>query len=415
MQQRGDTAAIVPTTPPGVWRAFATIGLVVAITQIGFFLTSAALPLYLRDLGAPEGRIGLEVGSGNLAALFVMLALGPALNRRGPRPFITLGAALYLVAALAMIALPAEGPVTLFRVLQGIGTAVIMPSASTLATGLLPNRPATAIGLMSSLNSLALAAGPPIGLALYAADGATGLFLPAACAAALGFAATWLLPRARPAHRARGFGFDRAWIPLFVANALGIIHFGGILAYLSLDLRARHGPNAGIFFAADSVGVLLLRAPTGMFVDRAGSRWPKLIGIAFILPGILFLGLSPTPLTLIAAGAGTGIGAGLLVSGIMADLARLSTGANRGTALALGSASFSGAFFVGSTISGLLYTAGGFGAIVRFGAIMAVAALPFALLSGARGASGGSRPGDVGDDRGSTPVADAPVHGPHGA
>jgi len=119
VQQCGDTAAIAPTTTPGVWRAFATIGLVVAITQIGFFLTSAALPLYLRDLGAPEGRIGLEVGSGNLAALFVMLALGPALNRRGPRPFITLGAALYLVAALAMIALPAEGPVTLFRVLQG--------------------------------------------------------------------------------------------------------------------------------------------------------------------------------------------------------------------------------------------------------------------------------------------------------
>jgi MFS family permease len=386
VRQQTDGTAIAPApTTAAVWRAFLLVGLVVAITQVGFFLTSAALPLYLRDLGAPDGRIGFEVGSGNLAALFVMLALGPALNRFGARPFLMIGAALYLIAALAMIAAPAELPVTLFRLLQGVGTAVVMPSASTLVTGLLPERPATALGLMSSLNSLALATGPPIGLALYASKGATGLLVPAACAAALGCVATMLLPRSRPVHRSRGFGFNRVWIPLFLTNAFGIIHFGGILAYLSLYLRARHGPNAGIFFAADSLGVLLLRAPTGFLVDRVGSRWPKLIGLAFILPGILFLGLPPSPLTLIAAGAGTGIGAGLLVSGIMADLARLSSAANRGTALSLGSASFSGAFFVGSTISGLLFDSGGFGAIVAFGAIMAVLALPFALLSGSKG------------------------------
>src|SRR6185437_3160690 len=74
-------------------RTFIVAGLVVALTQLGFFITSAALPLYLRDLGAAEGRIGLEVGAGNLAAVFVTFALGPALNRFGPRPFITLGAA----------------------------------------------------------------------------------------------------------------------------------------------------------------------------------------------------------------------------------------------------------------------------------------------------------------------------------
>src|SRR3982074_2602339 len=103
-------------TDAGERRTFVVVGLVVAITQLGFFITSAALPLYLRDLGAAEGRIGLEVGAGNLAAVFVTFALGPALNRFGPRPFITLGAALYLAAALAMLTVRAEGPVTFFRV-----------------------------------------------------------------------------------------------------------------------------------------------------------------------------------------------------------------------------------------------------------------------------------------------------------
>jgi MFS family permease len=360
-------------------RTFLVAGLVVALTQLGFFITSAALPLYLRDLGAAEGRIGLEVGAGNLAAVFVTFALGPALNRFGPRPFITMGAALYFTSALAMLAVPAEGPVTFFRILQGAGAAAITPSASTLVTALFPARPATALGLMSSLNSLALACGPPLGLLLYASRGASGLFLPAALAAAFGLAATRLLPGARPVHRARGYGFDRAWLPLLITIALSMIHFGGILAYLSLHLRTVHGPNAGIFFAADSLGVLLLRAPTGMLVDRVGSRWPKILGIILIFLGVVCLGLSPSPLTLIAAGAGTGIGSGMLVSGIFADLARLSGAANRGTALSLGTACFSGGFFIGSAISGLLIGPGGFGAVVVFGAAMTLSALPFAV------------------------------------
>ncbi len=362
-------------------RTFIVAGLVVALTQLGFFITSAALPLYLRDLGAAEGRIGLEVGAGNLVAVFITFALGPALNRFGPRPFIILGGVLYLTAALAMLAIRAEVPVTLFRVLQGAGAAAIMPSASMLVISLYPARPATALGLMSSLNSLALASGPPLGLALYAAHGASALFIPAAFAAAFGLLATRLLPGGRPVHRARGFGFDRAWIPLLMMIALGMIHFGGILAYLSLHLREVHGPNAGIFFAADSLGVLLLRAPTGMLIDRVGSRWPKILGTISIFVGVASLGLMPSPLTLIVAGSGTGIGAGMLISGVMADLARMSGAANRGTALSLGTACFSGAFFVGGTLSGLLIGPGGFGAVVLLGTLATLAALPFALVS----------------------------------
>src|SRR3954469_23547944 len=84
------------------WRVGVVAGAAVVFTQVGVSLTAAALPLYLLDLGASRGRIGLEVGAGSLAAVLGMLALGPALNRRGARPFLALGAALCLVSALAM-------------------------------------------------------------------------------------------------------------------------------------------------------------------------------------------------------------------------------------------------------------------------------------------------------------------------
>src|SRR5205823_8848803 len=105
-----------------------------------------------------------------------------------------------------------------------------------------------------------------------------------------------------------------------------------------------------------------------------GSHWPKIFGAVVIFLGVACLGLPPSPLTLIAAGTGTGIGAGMLISGVMADLARMSGAANRGTALSLGTACFSGAFFVGSAISGLLVDHGGFGAVVLFGSLATLAA-----------------------------------------
>lgn len=366
------------TLAPSRLGTFALVGVSLALTQMGYYLTTAALPLYLRDLGAAQSRIGPEVGLGFLAAVIVTLALGPAINRRGAQLFLRLGAILYLGAALGMLAAPQETAVTAFRTFQGIGNAFMGPSAFVLGARLMPERQGTAVGLLGVLNSLALAVGPPIGLGLYTGHGAGALFLPAAGIAAIGLLATLLIPASEgPSRAAPGFGFDRNWVAPLLANCLAAMYFGGILSYLPIVLQRAHGPNAGIFFSADAVGVLLLRVPTGLLADRSGSLLPKLIGVAVTLPGIAVLALSPSIPVLIVSGAFTGIGAGMFITGVLADLAALSTEANRGTAMALGTGSFSTAIFVGSAVSGLLIGPGGFDAVLLFGFATTAAALPF--------------------------------------
>ncbi|HEX6507044.1 MAG TPA: MFS transporter, partial [Chloroflexota bacterium] len=279
-----------------------------------------------------------------------------------------------------MLLLDHELPVAALRTLQGIGTAVILPTSMTLSARLAPARQATALGAMGALNSLALAVGPPIGLALYATHGAIGLFLPALAASVLGLMAVARVPRVGATHeQVSGFGYDRRWTALIAANGLAAVYFGGIIAYLPLYLRHLNGPNAGIFFTADALGVLLLRIPTGLLVDRRGALLPKILGLAITLPGIAALALPPSIFALALSGAMTGIGAGLFITGVYADLAARSTDANRGTALSLSSASFGGAIFVGGAISGLLIGPGGFGAVLIFGAVTCLAALPLAL------------------------------------
>jgi MFS family permease len=371
-----------PRDDTGSVAALAATAVVVAITQLGFYLTTAALPLYLHDLHAATGRIGIEVGSGNLVAVLITLVLGPGINRFGSRRFLALGAALYLLSAIGMLSIHTEVGVTLFRVVQGSGAAMIRPSAQTLAATLFPERPATVVGAMDTLNSLALAVGPPIGLLLYSGHGATALFVPSAIAAALGLASTRMVP-STPIRRARTHvGFDQRWLPLFLATLLGDAYFGGILSYLPLHLHLNHGPNAGIFFTADAIGVLLLRVPTGIMADRAGTQWSKVIGVLVTIPGIGFLALPPSVFTLAAAGGCTGAGAGLLLTAIMGDLAHQSSDGNRGTAMSLSAAAFSFSMFAGSAISGVLIGPGGFNAVVLFGMLTTAAALPFAFGGG---------------------------------
>ncbi len=368
----------------GGWGAVLLLGSTLGVTQLSYYLTASALPLYLRDLGASAPRIGLEVGLGNIAGVVATLALGPALNRYGPRLFLGLSAFVYVVAACGMLFVHHEIPVTSFRVLQGIGAGLILPAAMTHVALLVPRRTGTALGAMGALNGFSMAAAPPIGLFMYLRYGASGLFLPAFAAAVLGLVAVARLPGIRPeGHHASGFGFDTRWLPLLLANGLAAVYFGGILSYLALYLRHLHGPNAGIFFTADAVGVLLLRLPTGWLADRRGSLLPKILGLTITLPGIAILGLPPTSGILIASGAMTGIGAGLFITGLYADMARRSSAVNRGTAMSLSSASFGFGIFLGSAVSGLLLVHGGFEAILIFGIVTCIVALPLAIVKDA--------------------------------
>jgi MFS family permease len=362
------------------WRAFITVGIVLALTQMSFYLTSAALPLYLHDLGAAQDRIGLEIGLGSVMSLLVTLVLGPALNRYGAQPFLRVGAAFYVLTSVGMLLFGHEIAITALRAVQGLAGAALIPGAFTLGARLMSGRHATALGILGAMNSIMLALGPPVGLTLYGEHGARWLFLPAVAVAILGLLSTLFLPRIEAERTpAQGFGFDRVWIPSLAGNTLAAMYFGGLLAYLPLFLRQMHGPNAGIFFTADAVGVLLLRIPTGMLADRRGSFLPKLLGLLVTLPGIAALAMAPSIYTLVFSGAATGIGAGLFITGVMGDLAKLSSNANRGTAISLGGGSFNAAVFVGSAISGLLIGPGGFNAILVFGAITTLAALPFVL------------------------------------
>jgi MFS family permease len=117
------------------------------------------LSLYLRSLGVPAARIGVEVGASSVLATVCTLGVGPVINRWGAKPLLQIGMGAYLLAALGLVAFPHEAAVTGFRALQGVGAALVLPSALTLVPQIVSLRAGTAIGAASAITTVAPAAG----------------------------------------------------------------------------------------------------------------------------------------------------------------------------------------------------------------------------------------------------------------
>jgi MFS family permease len=333
----------------------------VGLTQVGFHLFIASLPLALLDAGRPDAAIGAVMGVAALTQVAAAFVAGGLIDRFGPRLVLLGGAAAFLLASALLVTgvAAADGsiaPLVAARVLQGIGLAACMPAALSLVPGLVPvARLAPALAVVGVAANVSLALSPPISLAVLRASSLQVVAAIALAGVAAGVALVWPLGRADQAARSAGPRASRtfhpawrsAWTAPLAVSALFVAHWGVVTGYLP-QRAAAGGADVGLFFTADAIGVLLARVPTGMLVERLGSRRLIVAGLAVTIAGLLLLLVPPTTPLLIVAGAGTGIGAALIMPPVTFELSRRSDDSDRGSAFALYAVAFSLGVALGS-------------------------------------------------------------------
>jgi len=331
------------------------------LAQVGFHLYIASLPIALLTAGRSDAGIGAVMGLAALTQMPAAFVAGGLIDRFGGRLVFLAGAGAFLAAsALLVTGIAAAGgsiaPLLAVRILQGVGLAACMPAALSLVPGLVPlARLAPALAVVGVAANVSLALSPPISLAVLGAFSLQVVAALALAAVAAGAILAWPLGREDQAARAAGARsartFHPAWRPAWSAPlavvALFVAHWGVVTGYLP-QRAAAAGADVGLFFTADAVGVLLARVPAGMFVERLGSRWLILAGLAVTAAGLLALLVTPTTPLLILAGAGTGVGAALIIPPVTFELSRRSSDHDRGSAFALFSVAFSAGIALGS-------------------------------------------------------------------
>ena len=298
-------------TPAGRWVLAATV-LGSAVAMLTATVVNVALPALGSALDA--GTEGLQwIINGYLLSLASLILIGGSLgDRYGHRRMFVMGTAWFALASVLCALAPDVRWLVAFRVLQGMGAALLMPESLAIIEAVFhPDDRSRAIGAWSALGGVAAAVGPVLGGWLVDAAGWRSLFLlvlPLAAAvivvgitripatrtredepldvagATTAFLALGLLTFTLVRGPGEGFGH-----PVVVGSAAAGI--ASLLAFLAIEARVRHP-----------------MVPLGMFGDRmfaAGNAvtfvvYAALGGSFFLLVVFLQVGLDYSAL---AAGA----------------------------------------------------------------------------------------------------------------
>jgi EmrB/QacA subfamily drug resistance transporter len=158
-----DVPALTYSSAPGRWVLAITV-LGSGIASLDATVVNIALPTIGRDFHT--GIADLQwVMNGYTLTLAAFLLIGGSLGDRfGRRKVYLIGIVWFALASVACGLAPDAVSLIIFRVLQGVGAALLTPgSLAILEASFVPGDRARAIGAWSGLSGVAIAAGPLVG------------------------------------------------------------------------------------------------------------------------------------------------------------------------------------------------------------------------------------------------------------
>jgi MFS family permease len=349
----------------------------VAFLVIGMALP--VLPLHVHQgLGLGTFLVGLVAGSQFAAAILSRAWAGRQADTRGPKHAVIAGLAiasvsgfLYLLS-LTLIATPSTSVSVLLlgRALLGVGESFIITGGQSWALAILTVRNTSkALAWIGSAMFAALAAGAPIGSALYTHYGFGAIAL-----------MTILLPlvtllcvvplRGVASVPRRQAGFMKVmasvWFPGLGA-ALSSIGFGAITAFSAL-LFVTRGWAAWPAFTVFASVFILTRLFLGHLGDRFAAAKVALICVLVEAAGLALIWLSSSLALALTGAALTGFGYSLVYPGLGVEAVRAAPAENRGLAMGAYTAFLDVALGFGTPALGFLADHASLGSV--FGASM---------------------------------------------
>jgi EmrB/QacA subfamily drug resistance transporter len=139
----------------------ATASLMVALDAL---VVATALSTIRRDLHASLSTLEWTVNAYSLS-FAVLLMSGAALGDRfGRRRMFVVGLGVFVAGSAACALAPTVGWLIVSRVVQGVGSALVMPLAMALLGAAIPSeRRGAALGIFSAVTGLAVVGGPLVG------------------------------------------------------------------------------------------------------------------------------------------------------------------------------------------------------------------------------------------------------------
>ncbi|MBT2293633.1 MFS transporter [Paenibacillus albidus] len=283
-------------------------------------MTLSTLPAYAEaTLQASSFQISLVTSLFALSAIASRLFSAKAMEKGGRNLLIFLGIAISLTAVAGYYWAGSIFTLLLLRMLFGIGFGMTSTAFPTMASDVIPiRRMGEGMGYFGLSTSLAMSAGPLIGLSLLQGPGFGSLLLCTAAVIALILPFGYRLASTLPSRHTEPpveLGGSRAGVSrkLFLPcllNFLLSISYGGLLGFLALFGSEAHLEHVAYFFLFNAVAIVFVRPLSGKIYDRYGPAALLIPGSVFIIGGLILLSFASTTAALFPAALCYGIGFG---------------------------------------------------------------------------------------------------------
>ena len=309
-------------TSERLWtKSFITLTLCNLLLFTGLQMTLSTLPVYAEGtLHASSVQISLVTSLFALSAIASRLFAAKAMEKGSRNLLIFLGLAISLAAVIGYYWSGTIVTLLLMRMLFGIGFGMTSTAFPTMASDVIPiRRMGEGMGYFGLSTSLAMSAGPLIGLTLLQGPGFGSLLLCTGLAFALIVPLGSRLTKSLPAHHKepaldtapglKGGVFRKLFIPCLL-NLLLSISYGGLLGFLALYGQEVHLEHIAYFFLFNAVAIVIIRPASGKVYDRFGPAALLIPGSMFIIAGLILLSFASSTTALFPAAICYGIGFG---------------------------------------------------------------------------------------------------------
>lgn len=296
------------------------------------------------SLGASAALMGTIGGLMNLCALFCRPFIGNLADRLSKYKVSFAGGLLQMIACLGYIFAVSPAMIVAARIVNGVGFACCSVCMSTWMSNMLPKEKiGSGMGLYGTMNALAMAAAPAIGIRVYQTIGHRAAFVLAMIFALLtAVIIQFVKDKGLPVEQgsreksssSRSLQIcDRKVIPIALIIMLFSIPYCATQSFLVTYTETRQ-INVAVswFFPLYAIALLVLRLSLKSLFDRLPFKVFLLAGSTCAAAGILFLAFMRNNLEMFLAAVFMAGGYGIMCSVCQSTAILLAGEARRGLA-----------------------------------------------------------------------------------
>ena len=323
-----------------------------------YALLLIGLPLVLAGRNVEVSRIGFVMGSYAAGVLAGRPLATWLLGSRSRKRVATYGAVLIGGSVLLYWWVPHVSSYVIFRVLQGVGSSLLITATTTMAIDQTPkHRRGRSLSYLGMSHTAVLSAGPLLAVLLLEQAGPNLLFSGTAGVALIGLVLLSRVkeevhpenlqpPGERDPHRRIGRPILLATLLLFL-NA--VVH-GGVFYFLPLQVNQALGGNGGVFFTCFAIAALSGRLVSGRVADSLGRLPAGFLAQLLLIAGVYLIGGIESMTGLGAAGLVYGAGFGAYMTAMTTFVSDHTNHENRPRIIAL----YFSALDLGNSVAGWL-------------------------------------------------------------